>query len=473
MKKNLYIISLLLGLTAFSSACNDGDTIFEVDEYTSVVYLKNNGITEVEFYNVNEDVKFTTSINKGGTNNNATGEVELVVFSEQEMDNYNKATGSAYKILPKEYYTLPSHYVFDSKEMYHSLEIVLKKNVGELNHKQNTYVLPIQLISKDCTVNKDKGQLLLKPTVITPEITLKKIGKQPAIEFAVDDVNNKTATVKIPVTLNVDNKWDFSAIFEQDEAILTSSVQQYAEVQGEKYTLLPQTSYSFNESLTFRSDELTKDLTINLDRKELGRGEYLLPVILKGCQGMPFTVSSLVCYIHLKITRELPQIALTIDQLSTNSPQKNPGNNLFSCLLDTDPSTEWQSQWWKDDGAAKPKHDPVYGVYVDINLKTPISSFMAFQYRTKSGHNCPGHIQIYVGTTSGDLELLKEYSGLPQAKDTPFKTPDLDISDKGAIKLVRIAIIKNIAGGDLKGQVWDNNNCCPNASLAEINLFGY
>lgn len=465
-----------MGLIVISTACNDGDTNFEIDEYTSVVYLKNNGATEVEFYNVNEDVKFITSINKGGTNNNATGGVELAVFSDKEMEEYNKETGSMYKILPKEYYVLPSNFVFGSQEMYHTLEVVLKKNIGELDHKKNTYVLPIQLISKDFVVNNKKHRLLLKPNVITPEITLKNIGKQPAIEFSADDAINKTATVKIPVTLSVENKWGFSAVFEKDETILASSVQQYATLQGEKYTLLQKASYSFDESLAFSSGETTKDFTINLDRKNLGRGNYLLPIILKDCQGMPFSVSPLVCYIHLKITSELPQISLNIDQLYSNSHEHNPGDRVFSNLLDNDPSTDWQSQWWADTPPLYekelPKHDPIYGVYVDIKLNTPISSFMAFHYWTKAGNNYPTHIQMYVGSNSGDLKLLKDYSDLSPAKEVPFKTPELDISEKGAIKLVRIAMIKS-RGGDLRGQVWDTNKCCSNVSMSEIKLFGY
>lgn len=66
MKKNIYITSLLCGWMAFATtSCEDpGEVHFDDDSFSSTLYLKDNGLQEVDFYNVNKDLIFSTIVGK-------------------------------------------------------------------------------------------------------------------------------------------------------------------------------------------------------------------------------------------------------------------------------------------------------------------------------------------------------------------------------------------------------------------------
>ena len=87
MKKNIYITSLLCGWMAFATtSCEDpGEVHFDDDSFSSTLYLKDNGLQEVDFYNVNKDLIFSTIVGKGGTDNDIARTAAVRLFTQEEM----------------------------------------------------------------------------------------------------------------------------------------------------------------------------------------------------------------------------------------------------------------------------------------------------------------------------------------------------------------------------------------------------
>lgn len=74
--------------------------------------------------------------------------------------------------------------------------------------------------------------------------------------------------------------------------------------------MLPIANYEFDASLSFTQAASNPKLPVKLDRNGLEVGSYLLPIIPTDCAGMPFDISKAICYIHVMITEQLPQIDL-------------------------------------------------------------------------------------------------------------------------------------------------------------------
>ena len=53
--KNIISISLLCTILALITSCSR-EMEYDQPQYSSVVYLKNSGLTEVEFYNIGQDI---------------------------------------------------------------------------------------------------------------------------------------------------------------------------------------------------------------------------------------------------------------------------------------------------------------------------------------------------------------------------------------------------------------------------------
>ena len=57
-----------------TTSCEDpGDVQFEDDNFSSTLYLKDTGLIDIDFYNINKDVTFTTAVGKGGTDRRLPG----------------------------------------------------------------------------------------------------------------------------------------------------------------------------------------------------------------------------------------------------------------------------------------------------------------------------------------------------------------------------------------------------------------
>lgn len=476
MKKNIYLASLFCGLMALITSCdNPGDPQFENDKFSSVLYLKNSGQVEVEFYNVNEDITYTTAIGKGGTNASIARSASLNVFTQEEMDTYNEENATNFAILPAQCYEFTKDYSFEGQTESQTVNITLKANIGALDESKQ-YALPLKLTSPDYGVNENKQDLLLIPNVITPKISLNKVGKQDMISISVDNPN--ATSLSIGTVLNMPNNgWSFSVNPETDENILKTLVDQYTAQAGGSYELLPATNYSLSE-LTFTGTENQKDLEISISNKDLLlNNDYLLPIVLSNCTGMPFDVDSEnICYVHIRVTAELVPINLE-GKLSTNDTSTDAGNKLSS-LLDDNPNTVWQSTWHKaylPSGATNPPCDPTYGIYIDVK-NINITQIMQLKIATSATNNYPTEWSIYVMGADNQYKLLRNYTNSFNNTPTEFTTEEF-LTECTSIRIAFLRTKNVIDGDDLRNITWGSasgwGSNCRNVGICDLKLYGY
>lgn len=466
MKKNIYLVSLLTGFMAFAtiSCDNPGEPNFDNDEFTSTLYLKNSGQVNVEFYNVNEDITYTTGIGKGGTNAEIARNASLDVFTQEEMDTYNLDNATNFVILPQECYEFARTYTLEGKTESVPVNISLKAGIGLLDQTKQ-YVLPLKLGSDNYSVNKDKEKAILIMNVITPKVSLGATGKLDPVNFSVHD--NSVTTAQCPITLNLDavnSKWQFSVTCEADEEVLKSKVEEFATANGGEYALLPATNYTI-PAIEFNA-ESNKVFNIDIDRTGLAAGDYLLPVILKSVSGMPFDIASdEVCFVHVSVNN---QITLNADDLYANS---NENANQIPLLVNGNRDENgWQSEWWNG-SASQPICDPKYGIYIDIKNIDKIKETARLVLSIKTTHNNLKHVQIYAGSSESDLKLIHENQNCyPDTGSS--KSYDTGNLQTGECSMIRIACIKNCNNDDMRTLQFYSGGYVKNVHLSEIELYG-
>lgn len=472
--KKLYFTSMLLGMVLASTSCEDNNKSY-TDEFASVLNYKQEGIIEFDFYRVNRDVTQIVTIGKGGHDLAAQPRITLIPFTQEEMDDYNKSTGSTFKLLPPEYYTLPDELSFEAKELYKNVDVVFKGAVGELV-KASNYLLPIRLLSNTSPVNENKNLICLRPNVITPSLCLKEPSKMDVI-LSKEEAQEKI--IDLTYYLDLKNEWVFSINFENDEDVLAAEVAAYNSKNDGNYTLLPQGNRAFASSLPFTANVRNSKLEITLDHEGLELGDYLLPIIPTECVGMPFDVSKGACYIQVMVTEQLPKIDLKEKMLKASSTVQW-GNEGIKNVLDDNTETHWQSIWTSYGGINTPLHDPTYGVYIDISLTDALRKQIALDYTTRQsdGNAVPDHIVIYAGTSATDLKQIGELDrvkdGLPMTGDTKYSSRNFSL--KGQTKILRLAILTQyIAKDKVVGNLTDNKligTSYRSVVISELALYG-
>lgn len=472
--KKLYFASMLLGVVLATTSCEDGNKNY-TDDFASIVHFKQEGFVEFDFYNVNKDVTHTITIGKGGHDPKTQPVVTLVPYTEEEMEEYNTSLSTNYKLLPPEYYTMPSEITFVPGESYVNVDIVFKSTAGELA-KANNYLLPLHLVTNMGAVYEFKNLIYLKPNVITPSVLL----REPAngkIDVILPKEEQTEKNIEVRYYLDLKNEWDFSVNFEKDEARLEQAVEIYNENNETDYTLLPVENREFAASLSFTEAASNPRLPVILNHTGLDLGDYLLPIIPTGCIGMPFNVSKATCYIHVMVTEKLPKIDLKNKAtLEASSTVQWAGEEIKN-VLDENTETHWQSIWHAN-GSTDPavaRHDPLYGVYIDITLQEALSKQIAFDYTTRKsdGNAVPNHIKIYAGTNKEDLqqvgELQRAEDGLPTIGDTQYSSKNFSL--KGETTLVRLAILSQYnASNKIVSSLTEVN--LKSVVISELSLYG-
>lgn len=480
MKKNIYTALLFCGFMALATtSCEDpGDVQFEDDNFSSTLYLKDTGLIDIDFYNINKDVTFTTAVGKGGTDPEIARVALARVFTQEEMDAYNKVVGSNYVILPSDCYEFNKKYIFDVQSENLEMVITLKANIGELD-SQIEYVLPIKLTSPHYSVNEKKNELILKPNIITPKVMLESTGKQLPTLMHTKNVYYHTRTFSTKLKLDIPNDgWTFKARFETDQNILHFFVDQYSIEEGKIYKLLPSTAYSLQD-IQFGNTDKEKELNLEINYQNgMTEGDYLLPLILKEIDGMPFEVNTSPCYVHVNVTSDIMKIVIAPANISGNNKQDDYKNLVDGTSVSN--GEIWQSLW-SFYGAANmgPYCDETYGVYVDINnLDEKITELFKIKMTVQATNNYPKNFRIYgKGKRAADWTMLEEI--INAYPDDNTKVWEKEIGCSTEISAIRIALLTSKSGdltkvkinGELKENDW--NYISPNVGLAEIELSGY
>lgn len=439
------------------------------------------GVRTVTFLNQNQDVKYSFDIWQGGEDTGNEATVSLAVMTAEELTQYNTANGTNYTaILPKDCYSFTADYTGFTKEtLKQTAEITFKAKTGSLNFATTEYVLPLKLSAADKKVKIDENRniIILRPSISTPLVAF--MGDLEAEPYTIYKGQEEEKSYEFDVTLDRDNLgWDFTVKTETDEAKLTTLVTAYNEANATTCSLLPAANYTIG-ALQFTGNDMQKQLTVTIKNiASLGLDKnYLLPVVLKSCEGMPFNVDTeKVIYIPVNYL-SLPQVALK-GKVSTNCT--GDGKNADLLIDGKKDNTQWQSIWGKS-STDKPtdRYDATYGVYIDIK-DVPITQTMRLDLFAFAQNNYPTQIKIYCGTDQNNLTELKEISKpFDFSSDGVNKctTEDIDLTNKST-GLIRIALLQSKNGGSLTGELgwwksgsWWYNQV--NVGLSEIELYGY
>lgn len=477
MKKNIYILSLLLGSAFGFMSCDKAMEDNFPSEFESVLHFciqKGEHEIDVKLLNTGEAGNYNFSIGKSGNNLSATAEGTITTFSEGELETYNDDHSTSYVILPDEYYTLSTDKLsFNEKENNKSVDVTFQTSQmhEDLDLENKQYVLPLHLGAQGgASVNEVLNMLILKPIVSTPVVTLELPEYQKfSMNVTVPEITSQTIMMPVYVDLS-ENKWNFNVTVETNEESLQAIVDQYNARQGVDYQLLSADNHNLFSEISFAPGDimLTKELTIN--RGNLPEGDYLLPIKLLECTGKPFDVNSTIRYIHLSLNDELPEITLTPVMLTTISAVSD---HQGADLVDGFANTFWQTEWYYPGGASTKPNDPKYGLWLDIELDEPINTF-AFEYQTPSNESSlalPKEFDIYVGNSitdmNNDIEAVVTYNendGLPTERSAWFKSDN--IRSETPFKYIRFAFRKNMENSQLTQKV---NGCI---WIAELNIYG-
>ena len=115
--------------------------------------------------------------------------------------------------------------------------------------------------------------------------------------------------------------------------------------------------------------------------------------------------------------------------------------------------------------------DPVYGVYVDIALKSPLKAIvLSYCTRTQNGNGVPTHIVMGVSNNGTDWTVLGEATTDEMASSVAGQCITLPVmKHTTSFRYIRMGIAESVAG-DLRKTYSSGSQ--PWTALAEIELYG-
>lgn len=165
------------------------------------IYLVQSGETVYKISNKESKYSFEIAIYKSGLNRGAT-DVQIIV-DPSLIEKYNSKNGTAYKILPAEYYTIGQtefHFGQEKNKDFTNVEIDIT-SLGKLQGIRNKeYVLPIKLnTTGEVSLVADKSELLLVPE-LTGGIRANSatvIWSKTLDEMGINGTNHNTTSIAV------------------------------------------------------------------------------------------------------------------------------------------------------------------------------------------------------------------------------------------------------------------------------------
>lgn len=338
-KNNILFLSLISGLLCFSAACSDEDDSSLLPPPVDIEGTEgtdNSSITKlawketektVTFLNESKDIPVNLQLSKTGSSNKEAVNAQLTPLTQEELDAYNAEHKTSYALLPAEYYSLPATIEVAADVKQQKVDMTIKstvKDLTDINDRQ--YAVAVRLTAEGCEIKEGYDFLLIQLKAITPKFSLVEpsgvIGEGDALIAGITEDITKT----LNVAMNVDNRWNSRVVFETDPAKLQGLVDVYNQTESKSATLLPADYYTIGTDgkLEFSAtDESNKEVAIVISAKAssttaLSEGEYILPVTMAACEGMPFLINKeTVCY--FKFSVETPILSIGLASGETNS----------------------------------------------------------------------------------------------------------------------------------------------------------
>ena len=342
IRNTLLLAGSLLLLGACDESKYDLDSLVP-EQYHKILYVNNSGKQEVTLYDTGENYDYTFSIFKSGSDPTQTASADIYILTQEELDNeYSDPEAVNYKLIGTDCYLIEStHLDFSAADRYKPVTVSLDpESIKTMIAAQPdaVWVLPLQVVSENDSVNSEKNELFLQITgVITPSFGFGSSAvsvKEYSYGFAVAE--------KVTLGLDTENSWEISCEFGVDDAYRTA----YNTKNKTIFQALPEGSYSFQDQMTLSPGTTTTELPVTINSDQLQPGDYMLPIRIESVS--IFGISSTNDVYPLAIRILGPQLDRTNWTIEANTQEPNgegSGNGVPSCALDGNPSTYWHSSW--------------------------------------------------------------------------------------------------------------------------------
>lgn len=434
--KNIVMMSLLFALGVGFTACEDNKDEY-LSDYSTVLYFKESGELPMTLYKTGEDWEYQHVVNKAGSELGSVTEVGVEVMSDEALTAYNTQNGTQYVKLPANcYQVLEDKLNFGAADSYKMVNIVFKTDLIYTLPADTKYVLPISLAGSKDSINAEKNNTLLIPSVVIPTIYFNQTG---FISNFFTDEGAGQAKFTLPVTMPMKNKWTFDCTVGIDGSLLDV----YNKENETDFAMLPESAYTLSGDgvVSFTPEYNLKEVEINVDRTKLVYGNYVLPLRLIDCtqQGFVIDTEKNTCLYGISYVPDkskLKAVALTAGMLSSNAVEPTEGS--LANLLDGDVETYFHSAW---SVAVEGTH------YLQVALPVE-SSALSFKYTTRSANGSAAPAKIIVegsmdGTTFSKISTLD--SGLPTGGKETYES---NVMVGKSFKFVRFSVPENATGGN-------------------------
>lgn len=195
---------------------------------------------------------------------------------ESVLTGYNNLFDAQYKLLPKEYYSMPSNVVFGEKTSSTSFGVTFypEKLVAAVGlENASDYVLPIRGIpNTDIGVVADSALniTLLHVQMLKPTATVEVPDAPVKLDFVMDSGFDENVMITSQLNFTGFDKSLLTVTGKQED------VDAYNEANGTNYKLLPATNCQFNEMVADEHNLLTINGKINANGLD-DSFQYLLP----------------------------------------------------------------------------------------------------------------------------------------------------------------------------------------------------
>lgn len=438
MKKINHITLSLLALLTLICGCEGSGNDEFLDDYASILYFKNSGLQEINIYKTGEETVFPIVINKTGSNKNAQANAIITIMDQSQLAIYNETNGTNYISFPNSCYTLDNtSFHFDAKNENQIINVSLKTDDIDLLPEAD-YVLPLVLTSTS-KVNENKNTFLLKPKVFVPSVYFETTGYQ---ENIISDDETDDIKVTIPITLPIENQWNFDCTVTVNKELLTD----YNAENGTHYTLLPHEYYTIKPKASFVSGENKANLSFTVKRDALTYGKFVLPLQLTNCSMSTFVIDSekntcLYGFNYVPSKDKFTPVTLDDTTVTSNSPA---AEGSISDMFDSALETYFHSVY--DGSLGTAMH------YLQIKLpdSNNIGFYFEFTGRNNNTNGNPNDLLIKVSSDGtnytnideikgGDENLVNKNSGVYQSNAilSPYQ-----------FKYIRLYNVKNNVGSE-------------------------
>jgi hypothetical protein len=360
MKKILYNIILLLGVLVLYSSCSNSDydeKNFYSSRYHKILLFKDSGKISLALSTPQTDYQDSMVVFKAGSNPKLTADVHFKILTQSEVDSsYNAIEGMDYRVIPSEDYSFNNgdEMTFESGETgkYLVMTIHADKIYDYVQSATNVtaktkFVLPLQMVSQNDTINTDKGYVFKMITVAKPEIKLAG-NMYPQLIYQDSDyqispkVNNYVPDRDFTCTLTESKKDSLVKAFQDSHPGYTCQA-------------MPTGAYTL-PTLTFTKGNVTGSGLVHVDRKLLTSDvHYVLPLQIESTTLPAASINTHIQY--LVVTPPTACYEVVTDRsnwkiLFCNNAQKfwtgSSGNDNDGpvALIDGKTSTYWHCNYW-------------------------------------------------------------------------------------------------------------------------------